>query len=168
MLIPDPSVESDGLFNRIDWNVENGTAYDRAVVDLGEAKKIVLPDDANIQRCEEGSKIQLYIVKKLSFGGHPPESMSIHEQRKKMGCAIKTDDKVLLVATYGEWDSRIEGGAFIELVAFVPVRVEVEQRKGLSGPDSAGRGKQTSLAEGWAAVPSVPNPSRTADKAYLE
>lgn len=82
-----------------------------------------------------------------------------------------------MVATFGEWDSRIEGGADITLMAIVPEGLEVERRQGLSGPRSEGhdwRGESqakptdaegeywygpTSPAEGWSAVTAVPDPS---------
>jgi hypothetical protein len=38
-----------------------------------------------------------------------------------------------------QWDSHIEGGTRMRLVAVVPERLAVEQRGGLSGEDSAGR-----------------------------
>jgi hypothetical protein len=97
-----------------------------------------------------------------------------------MGCAVRAEGDELLLATFGEWDSHIEGGAQMKLVANVPEGMDVEQRKGLSGEDSAGRewhGQYltkskdakggywygpASPAEGWTAVPDVPDPDRTA------
>jgi hypothetical protein len=70
----------------------------------------------------------------------------------------------------------------MKLVAVVPDVCEVEQRKGLSGEDSSGREWDghyltkpkdakdgywygpASPAEGWTAVPAVPDPERTASK----
>jgi len=162
--------------------VENGTAHDRSVVDLWSANKVVLPDTATIRRAGEAGKVELFMAKSLSFCGHPPEPMSIHGARKNMGCAVRSEGDALVVATFGEWDSRIEGGASMKLVAVVPHQVKVERRRGLSGPDSAGheRGGQNptkpknapdgywygpaSPAEGWTMVPTVPDPERTASK----
>ena len=116
---------------------------------------------------------------KSLFAGHPPEPMSIHGARKNMGCAIRAEGDDLVVATYGEWDSQIEGGASIKLVAVVPDGVKVEKRKGLSGPDSAGQKRNSrnpteapggywygpaSPGEGWTAVPATPDLERTASK----
>jgi hypothetical protein len=64
--------------------------------------------------------------------------MSIRGALKNIGCAVRVEDDTLVVATYGEWDSRIEGGAYMKVVAVIPDGLVVEQRKGLSGPDSAG------------------------------
>jgi hypothetical protein len=167
---------------RVSDKVENGTAYDRAAVDLGKANKVVLPDSAVVRRAGEAGKLQLFMAKTLSFAGHPPEPMSIREARKNMGCAVRMEGVSLGIATYGEWDSRKEGGAHMKLIAMVPEGVEVEQRKGLSGPDSAGRewhGQYltkpkdaqggwwygpASPADGWVAVPAAPDPERTAGK----
>jgi hypothetical protein len=172
----DPSIELSERYG----NVDNGSAYDRAAVDLGAAKKLVLPDNAVVQRWGEAGKVQLFMKKTLEFRGHPPEPMSIGDARNNMGCAVKVEGDDLLVATFGEWDSRIEGGADIRLFAVVPEGVELELRKGLSGPDSAGREWHglwltkprdakggywygpTSPADGWTAVPAAPDPARTA------
>ena len=64
-----------------------------------------------------------------------------------------------MVAIHGEWDSRIEGGARVKLVAVVPDGVEVEQRAGLSKPlDARGAWGGLSLpSEGWTAVPDPPD-----------
>ena len=80
-----------------------------------------------------------------------------------MGCAAKADGDALVVATFGEWDSRIEGGADMTLVAVVPAGLAVEHRKELSGPKSAGRDpNEGSAAAGWKAVPDEPDPDRMA------
>jgi hypothetical protein len=99
-----------------------------------------------------------------------------------MGCAVRSEGDALVVATYGEWDSHIEGGAHMKLVAVVPDGFAVEHRKTLSGPDSAGHERHgqhrakpkdaqdgywygpSSPAEGWTAVPSVPDPAREAGR----
>src|SRR5258708_644991 len=57
--------------------VENGTAYDRSAVDLGKARKIILPHDAVVRRAGETAKFELFMAKTLAFFGHPPEPMSI-------------------------------------------------------------------------------------------
>jgi hypothetical protein len=87
----------------------------------------------------------------------------------------------LVVATFGEFYT-IEGGASMKLMAAVPERLGVEQRKGLSGHDSAGREWHgayltkppdakggywygpPSPADGWRAVPDEPDPGLQADE----
>jgi len=172
----DRSIEMSERFG----SVQNGSAYDRAAVELGATKKLVLPDNAVVRRTGEEGEVHLFMKKTLAFHGHPPEPMSIRGARKNMGCAFKVEGDTLTVATFGEWDSRIEGGAHMQLVAYIPERVELEQRKGLSGPDSAGQewnGQYltkpkdanggywygpASPAEGWTTVPAVPDPDQTA------
>jgi hypothetical protein len=172
----DRSIELSDRFG----NVENGSAYDRAAVDLGTAKKVVLPHDAVIRRGGEPGKMQFFMKKTMGFHGHPPKPMSIRDARKNMGCAVKVEGDDLLLATFGEWDSHIEGGTRMKLVAEVPEGIDVEQRKGLSGEDSVGREWHSeylskpkdakggywygpaSPAEGWRAVPDVPDPDRQA------
>ena len=147
-----------------------------------KAKKLALPDTATVRRAGEAGTVQLFMAKTLSFAGHPPGPMSTRGARKHMECAARVEGDALVVATYGEWDSRIEGGAHLKLVAVVPDGIEVEQRKGLSGPDSAGQERHgqdltqrkdaregywygpASPADGWTAVPAVPDPERRAGK----
>src|SRR4029078_2254058 len=76
--------------------------------------------------------------KTLAFGGHPPKLVSIRNVRKKMGCILRIDGDDLLLATFGEWASRIEGGKFMKVLVYVPDGVAVEQREGLSGPKYIG------------------------------
>ena len=172
----DPSVELSDRFGKI----QNGSAYDGATMALDGARKLVLPDNAIIRRTGAPGEVRLFMKKTLHFAGHPPRGMGIADARANMGCAVKTDGDVLAVATFGEWDSHIEGGADMQLVVVVPQGVEVEQREGLSGPDSAGSDRigrnmtdhrgatggywygAAAPAEGWQAVLTVPDPGRTA------
>jgi hypothetical protein len=159
--------------------VENGTAYDRATVDIGSAKRIVLPDSATVRRTGNDGPVRLFMAKRLAFAGHPPQSMSIRDGRNNMGCAIKSEGNGVVIATFGEWKS-IEGGADIKLVAHAPAALTVELRSDLSGVTSAARGWQgvdvskpadakggywygpSSPIIGWSVVPDEPDPDRTA------
>jgi hypothetical protein len=161
--------------------VENGSAYDKAAIDLGAAKRVVLPDDAVVWRSAEAGKVGLFMQKTLAFHGHPPEQKSIRDARKNMGCSVKAEEGALVIATFGEWNSHIEGGAYMRMIAVLPEGLELEQRKGLSGEDSAGREWHgqwltkskdakggywygpASPAEGWTAIPDVPDNDRTAN-----
>jgi hypothetical protein len=160
--------------------VENGSAYDQAAIDVTPYKAIYLPEDADVQIGAEEGKLQLFMRKTLSFGGHPPESMYLRDTRKHMGCALKAEDDALLVATFGEWDSHIEGGTFMGLLFLVPEGIEVRRKANLSGPNSAGREWNGSYltkpkevktgywygpaspATGWSAIPDVPDIKRRA------
>jgi len=179
---PDSDASVIAKKSEVDEFVENGTAYDRGVVDLGKATKLVLPNTATVRKGGEAGKVQLFMAKTLSFGGHPGEAMSIRSGRNSMGCAVRAEGNALIVATYGEWDSHIEGGAYVELVALVPEGVEFELRKGLSGENSIGQEPSrgwlagskdskgghwygpTSPTEQWTVVPAVPDPEKTASK----
>jgi hypothetical protein len=158
---------------------ENGSAFDQAAVDLEKYKKVVIPDQATLRHQGEGGKLQIFTEKSLKFFGHPPEPMSIRTARKNMGTAVMHEGDALVVATFGEWSSK-EGGAAMRLVIVVPRGVEVELRPGLSGPNSAGqqwnwdyltKPKEVkegywygpaSPADGWTAIPDVPDPERRA------
>jgi hypothetical protein len=159
-------------------NVENGRAYDKAVFNLYKYTKIVLPDDASVGNGNGGEMLTIYMTKSLGFVGHPGEIMSIKIARNYMGCAVKVENDALVFATFGEWDSHIEGGASMSIRFVVPKGIKVEQRAKLSGEDSAGRewhGQYLSKpsevkegmwygpatpANGWKGVPFVADPER--------
>lgn len=116
--------------------VENGDVFDKSIIKVGAYRKIVLPDTAILRHDGEGEAIQIYMKKTLSFGGWPPASMPIREVRKNMGCAFQDEKGVLILATFGEWNSHREGSALMKLVIVVPKTVEVEKRPSLAGEDS--------------------------------
>jgi hypothetical protein len=164
--------------------VENGEAYDQAAIDIEKYTKIILPDTAEVRHEGEGTKLQVFMKKHMSFHGHPPKSMSIRTGRKNMGCSVKNEGGALVLATFGEWSSK-EGGSSMGVTVQVPKAVKVEQRSGLSGEASAGREWKgayltkpkevkegwwygpASPAEGWKAIPDVPDPKRrAADSKY--
>jgi hypothetical protein len=115
--------------------VENGSAFDRASLDVTPYRVLILPDDSEVREGAPEKTLQIFMCKTLAFGGHPPERMSVSGVRKNMGCAVKAEGDTLTVATFGEWDSHIEGGTFMGLLFVVPEGVEVQ----LSGGHSAGR-----------------------------
>ena len=176
----DPSVI---LLNEhsVDERVDNGIAYDAGVLDLEKAKKVVLPDTAVVRWSGEHGKILLFLEKRMGFGGHPPEPMSIQGARKNMGCAFRKEGDALIIATFGEF-STMEGGTDMKVVAILPDGVAMDQRKGLSGPKSAAQEWHglylskpkdakdgywygpASPSENWAAIPTVPDLKRTASK----
>jgi hypothetical protein len=158
-------------------NVENGSAFDKAIVEIGQHKKIIVPHTAAVRQDGDAGKLQIFMKKTLSFYGHLPESMSIRQARKNMGCAVQMEKDALVVATFGEWHSK-EGGADMKLLIVVPQGIEIEQRAGLSGVSSIGRewkGKYltnpvevkegywygpATPGEGWEAIASVPDHER--------
>jgi hypothetical protein len=170
------------VLSRKSGNVENGSAYDKAAIELGDCTKVVLPDDATVRQDGEAKKLQLYMKKTLGFGGHPPEAMSIKQVRNYMGCAVQVEKTALVIATFGEWDSHIEGGARMQVVFVVPKGIDVERRSKLSGESSicsrAWEGGYltkpvevkegywygpASPAEGWKAIKAVHDQERRLD-----
>jgi hypothetical protein len=145
--------------------VENGAAFDSAVLDLAGRTRLVVPDNAEVLRGAAGGTTRVYLKKTLGFGGHPPEPMSIRTVRKYMGCATKAEGEALVLGTFGEWKSK-EGGSRIKLVVVVPAGVEVEKVAGLSGPESAARppvGGPYLTKPRWTVVPVEPDPDHRAD-----
>jgi len=161
--------------------IVNGTAFDKAEVDLGDIKSVVVSHNAIVKQMDGISKMQIYTAKTLCFFGHlsQPNQLTIHGARLNMGCATSREDDTMIIGTYGEWSS-IEGGAWIDLIIVLPSGISVEKKKGLSGPDSSLHkvddeyvitpkdrvhgfwyGPASPLI-GWTIVPSVPDMERTA------
>lgn len=173
----DRSIVLTGQFGK----VENGSAFDKATVDLGKCTNVIVPDNAEVRRQGTANEFQVFMKKTLGFAGHPPERMSIRVVRKYMGCAVKVEGDSLMLATFGEWDSQIEGGTRMRVVLVLPQNFPVETRAGLSGPESSGRewhGEYltkpkgvkegywygpASPAQGWMAVPDSRDPKRRAE-----
>jgi hypothetical protein len=165
--------------------VENGSAFDRASLDVSPYKVLVLPDDAEVRQGAPDKALQIFMRKVLAYHGHPSERMSVSGERKNMGCAVNAEGDMLTVATFGEWDSHEEGGALMGLLFIVPEGVEVRRQAGLSGEHSAGREWHgvyltkpkdakggywygpASPADGWSAVPDIPDTERRAGEPPL-
>jgi hypothetical protein len=148
-----------------DPNVENGRAYDKAALSISADQVLVVPKDAAVEEGAPAGRVEVFMKKTLAFGGHPPERMSIRLARNHMGVGCKTEGGKVILATYGEWDSQIEGGAFLELLVRVPEGVTVERRADLSGPESVGREwhaeyltKPAEAKEGYWYGPASPGP----------
>ena len=161
----DPSLVLDNV-RAPSWNVENGAAYDRASVELGVTRTVVVPGTAIVRQTAESGPIRLFMEKRLGFVGHPTELWSIRESRKNMGCAMIVEGDKLVIGTFGEFQT-IEGGADMRLVVIVPKGLSVEHRKGLSGHHSAAESQEEGPyrpASGWKAVRDEPDPDRTAQE----
>lgn len=152
--------------------ITNGQAYDKAVLDIGDYKGVIVPDDAKVEHGAPAGQMEINMKKSLHWMGHlgPGVFRHIRDERKRMGCASKTEADKLVIATWGEWDSLIEGGASMKMLIRVPAGLRVETRKGLSGPARGPpRSAPTKLRDeikpgenGWKAVSDEPDPKQTA------
>jgi hypothetical protein len=100
-------------------SVENGSAHDKATLDLGELERIAIAERAEVIQDNDGWNLHVFINKALDFAGHPPEPMSIRTGRTKMGCATKVEGKTLVIATFAEWTSK-ERGSRIKALGILP------------------------------------------------
>lgn len=130
--------------------VSNGTVTDEAVVPLSDAESLRIPKGATIELGGEKSTVRVVMVKTLSFAGHPPRKISITKGARIMGVATRRDGSVLEFATYGEWDSHIEGAAMIESLKFiVPKGATVTTGTDLWGENSKAQGFDRDDAAPW-------------------
>jgi hypothetical protein len=143
--------------------VQNGWAYDKATLQIDAKYVLVVPHDARINHQGSGELAEIYMEKSLQFAGHPPEPMSIRLARHNMGCAFQVQNDRLVIATYGEWDSNIEGGAKLSLLIKIPESIRVETRPGLSGTRSIAHewdgeyiAKPSEVKEGYWYGPAAP------------
>ena len=158
--------------------VHNGTAFDRAELELGEHHTVVIPTRATLVRATGGNSIVIELEKSLGFMGHPGKRFTIDEARREMGCAWLSKDGQLRLATFGEYSCG-DGGKSVTLEVTVPegITVERDDRYEMSRADGHGargsklrqsqEGGETWYApedsdERWHPVADVPNPERAA------
>ena len=182
--LPSPKSEDPSIvFTRVfAGNIENGSLYDKAEIALTGYSKLIVPETARVRFDEADQRLQIYLKKSLLFVGQIDEPMTVRNTRKYMGLATRKEGEGLVLATFGEWDSHIEGGTWMEIQLIVPKKTTVEIRPDQCGvrsiahqpignwivksPDAKdgfwfGR---SSPASGWSVVPSVPDPERNVDR----
>ncbi|MCK6440802.1 MAG: hypothetical protein L6Q71_11470 [Planctomycetes bacterium] len=154
--------------------VYNGHAFDKGTMDISAYDALILPHDAQVKENEALNTtrtIHVLLRKTLSFGGHPPASVTPLQARKFMGVAWRAEDRRIWFGTYGEWDSHIEGGASMHVIFEVPSNVKVERAHDLSFENSKADGWKNGVlikgeehwyggnapAEGWTALQTVPD-----------
>jgi len=93
-----------------DGLVENGIVRETAVVPLGDAKAIVIPNDTTVLRTNENGLVTIEVVKELAFWGHPPERMTIDEEQHKASAAYCRSEDVLFLSRCGGWLLPDHGG----------------------------------------------------------
>lgn len=121
-----------------DSSVTNGTAFDRAAIDLGDCHAIVVSSKSKVEFSEKPGKLTVRMEKCLGFFGHPGESASIDEMRTEMGCAYRKSDGKIYIGKFGEFDSGIEGGKTISLTVCVPAGTVVERNDSTELPHASG------------------------------
>lgn len=143
-----------------DWHVTNGVAYDVSLLKMAGVNQLVVPASAQLESGPAGTDCVIRMRKSQGFMGHPVERVSIVDTRKEMGCAVLRRDEAILVGTFGEWDSNIEGGSSLKTTIVVPDGIEVTTQEDLSGPQSIAR---DGIEDGsWEKLPFTP-----ADKATM-
>lgn len=117
--------------------VQNGTAYEMATMSLEGIKRLVAPGNAVVRHSGEKGVVRIHLAKMLMYAGHPPHVMNVESAKRYMGIAFKRVGDELHLATFGEWDSHIEGGASVGLEIIVPAGFQHEARTDYSGENSA-------------------------------
>jgi hypothetical protein len=101
--------------------VANGTAYDCATLDIRSFAKVVLPKAARVSSDAPPGVAVVRMAKEVGFSGHPPKPITPEVARRNMGVAFRAGEGgVVEIATFGEWDSHIEGGAAIRVHVSLP------------------------------------------------
>lgn len=122
----------------VNAKVFSGSVFARGNVPLGaKVARLIVPETAAVAFGAPAATVELFVEKTLAFAGHPPQPMPAAGLERNMGMATRIEGSDLVLATYGEWDSRIEGSASILLFVRVPVGSTVVRRVGLEGDDSA-------------------------------
>jgi len=105
-------------------HVVNGSAFERAILDVPGVQSVHVPEDATVETIR-GDRIEIYLEKVLAYRGHPPQPMSIVTARHEVGVSYQQQGTRLWFRTFGAWDSRIEGGMAIRVVVRVPASLTV-------------------------------------------
>lgn len=113
-----------------------GTVYQRGGFALGPHTQLVVPANALVGEGAPAGRVEVFVGKRLGFHGHPPAAMSAASVRRNLGLATKEEGAALVLSTYGEFDTHIEGGAQIALYLRVPAGVAVTLRHALFGDDA--------------------------------
>jgi len=153
--------------------VENGDAYDRAILDAGDYKELIIPEGtATPIRSEESGKITLKMKKSLFTGMWPGKSMSIRQLRNTMGCAVKVENKKIVLGTYGHRINFYHGGSWMTIIIEIPKGIEINRSAENGSKNGSPLDPQQSLtrrednnqgpwrlpeaADGWCRIPAVP------------
>jgi hypothetical protein len=118
--------------------VANGTAFDRATIDMGDCRWILVPSKTEVEFSAEPARLTLLMKKEMGFMGRPPERVTIDEVRRKMGCAYRKRDGKILVGKFGEFDSGGDGGKFVSLKVRAPEGTVIERSDEFELPSGAG------------------------------
>jgi hypothetical protein len=163
--------------------VQNGSAFEKTSILALSDTLLIIPMNAIAEPNDTRDSIKLFIAKTISFGGHPPREIGIQACRNYFGAALKREKQILKIATFGEWDSRIEGAAWINMIITYPTRMKIERRTNLSGDSSEsindskanftgrlnGDGpywySSTECAAGWQKIHELPDYEQTAKRA---
>ena len=112
--------------------VENGTSFERAIVDFSLFRGIVIPEDAVLRRGIPTDQYNLYVEKKQCYKGYPEKKLHISATRGLMGVAFRASGQAVALATFGDWGTDESGGR-VRLCLLVPTDMEVQRRPDLSG-----------------------------------
>ena len=115
--------------------VTNGVAYESGSIPVLEGQTLQVPSDAVVEEYP-GATVRCYLTKSLHCSGHPPTPMRIADARHYLGIAYQSDDKLLTIATFGEWRNR-GGVAGLRLLVLVPkgqAWQHIENHSGLKSP----------------------------------
>ena len=126
----------DGDANVAPKQAFRGSVYQHATLAVGQHQALRVPANALVAEGAKAGTIEVYVAKTLGFAGHPPETMSVESVRRNLGLATTDDGTTFVLASYGEFDTRIEGAATMQLFVRVPKAFPVHVSDGLSGDDS--------------------------------
>jgi hypothetical protein len=149
-----------------------GIVYDKAALTVDDAQIVVIPDTATFERGVADGRVEVFMEKHAVKGTFPRPTSDEHirDMRTCMGCVWRMEEGKLFLASYGEWSGmELEGDE--RLLFRFPDRLKIEARAGLSGATSVkgfDRFRQSPRepgVDGWQAIPTQPDPARTATRA---
>jgi hypothetical protein len=138
--------------------------FDRAAIDLAGVEALRVPSAATIEAGGEPGLAVVVLQRARFYSGSNREALVPEEfaarLRRDLGLVTKRDGATLWLATFGEWDSHIDGGDAITMRIVVPEGLQVMREPRLARELSEGHDRRTRRpAPGWTVLETAPDPA---------
>jgi len=152
----------DGIILKKDFSrsgVQNGVAFDRAIIPVGQWKVIEVPASAQVTADINRSDVEIIMRKEQAYMiSRPVTDHTIYNARNNIGCVTKIEGDKLLIATFGEHVTQGQGTLFVTLSIAIPANLKIERSELLEGRNSIGNSMDRETQQGWQRVETSPAP----------
>jgi len=115
-----------------DSNVRNGIIREEVTIDLHGVRTLIIPEGSVVTRKDGGeSSLNVEVIKKLHYLGHPVEKISIETVQRRLLCAMRRKGTRMELCTIGGHTTSA-GGLYVNIACVVPSGLVVEYSPSLS------------------------------------